>query len=281
MPQEVTQHSHVVGGSTAKRRKNCPGSLLLEKAQPDGKSSFHAQRGSMLHAAVELILTDDPMGFRQAKELAHTMVGEDLGFGAEHALTADVIDDKLVRALQVWYQLRREFKFDDWFLETQVSLDSVIPGAFGTADVIAKDKKGRIHVLDWKFGDGVPVPAKNNAAMHFYAAAVLYDVDPELTEFTADCADEVYFHIVQPKTGDPVVLHSWQTTWDTVEDELDALAASITLAREPDAPLKMGDWCQWCKAEPTCPLKLAVVTDITERPDTAPQLADEYSLGEL
>lgn len=277
-----SEHSHVVGGSTAKRRRNCPGSLELEKAEPEPESSPFAVRGTMLHAAVELILTDDPMGFQQSKELARGLIGQDLGFGADHEITDDLVNDKIIPALNAWFRLHREFKFVDWFLETQVSLEEVIPGAFGTADVIAKDKQNRIHVLDWKFGDGVMVPVKENEGTAFYAAGVLYDPDPELREFTENVAEDVYFHIVQPQYSGEA-LNTWKTTWDWVEDMVDALAESIGLARQPNAPLKVGDWCKWCKAAVTCPAKLDKVGEIIdhETQEVSAEAEAGYSIEQL
>jgi hypothetical protein len=57
----MSDHSHVMGGSSATKRINCPASYQLEAAMPEGtESSSYADRGSMLHAAMELLLTADP-----------------------------------------------------------------------------------------------------------------------------------------------------------------------------------------------------------------------------
>src|SRR5690606_26284431 len=73
------EHSDLVGGSTAERRLNCPGSYLEEQKIPESvrrKSSTYADEGTALHAAVEFILNENildleeivGMEFNAAKE---------------------------------------------------------------------------------------------------------------------------------------------------------------------------------------------------------------------
>ena len=255
----MNEHSHVMGGSTAKRRINCPGSLALEKAAPEQPSSEYAKRGSMLHAAMELLLTADPEGPVKAEPLLAELIGQDLGFGEENEITKDLIDDKLRPALHAWFYIRNEYDFDDWFIEQRVSMDSVIPGGFGTCDILAKDIDKSLHVLDWKFGDGVVVEAEGNEGLGFYAASAMYDTDPELIEFCSDIKS-VYLHIVQPRTGATEVFNTWEAGLDWVEKLVDQIARSVDLALKPDAPLKVGDWCQFCRARMTCPAQQALAS---------------------
>src|SRR5210317_2213582 len=157
----MDKHSHFMGGSTAERRINCPGSLHLEKAVPDPESSEFAERGSMLHAAMELLLTADPRDVNELNKMLDQLEGQDLGFDG-HEITRELIDEKIRPAWDAWKDLLVDFDLQDWFIEQRVSLEVVVPGAFGTADVLAKDGLDRIHVVDWKFGDGIVVPAREN-----------------------------------------------------------------------------------------------------------------------
>ena len=52
------QHSKVVGGSTAKRVINCPGSVALVAKMPPQASSKYADEGTMLHGCMEDLLAD-------------------------------------------------------------------------------------------------------------------------------------------------------------------------------------------------------------------------------
>ena len=259
------QHSGIMGGSTAKQRINCPGSYAIEAAIPDGPESEYATQGSVYHAAMELMLAqldpdDDDYEERYRKVLAD-LEGNDLGFGDEWAITQDGIRDKVMPAWHAFIQVLSEYNLVDWFVEQRVSLDTVINKAFGTVDLLAKDDKNRLHVLDWKFGDGVVVPVEGNEQLTFYAAGALYDEDPELREFTDDITG-VVLHVVQPRVGDDVVLHTWETDEDFIEKFLDQAVNAVDLASKPDAPVKPGDHCKWCKGkqpskkhggQPACP----------------------------
>ena len=46
------KHSSVVGGSTAKRLINCPGSAALVASVPPAPSSKYADEGTLLHNAI-------------------------------------------------------------------------------------------------------------------------------------------------------------------------------------------------------------------------------------
>lgn len=264
----MLEHSHVMGGSTAERRINCPGSLALEKAVPDPESSEFAERGSMLHAAMELLLTADPSDRHDLAALFDQLEGQNLGFDG-HEITRELIDDKIAPAWAAWVRLRDEQKINDWFIEQRVSLEIVVPGAFGTADILAKDIKGRLHIIDWKFGDGIRVPAKENMALGFYAAAALYDEDPELIEFTNEAHPEIGLHIIQPRVGQDEVLDSWVTTDEWVENLVDLAAAAIDKAHGDNPPLKPGKWCGFCKARPTCSAQTALATEAISKSPAA------------
>lgn len=252
------EHSHVMGGSTAMRRIHCPGSLTLEHEAPEQAGSEFAERGSMLHAAMELLLTADPQTWEEALPLVNELKGQDMGFPG-HEIDDELIDEKILPALEAWMDLREQWDIDDWFIEQRVSMDSVIRGAFGTADVIAKDTRARLHIIDWKFGDGIPVPAVANYGLGFYAGAAMYDEDPELVEFCENITG-VVLHIVQPRRGSEEVLQSWETTEEWVEDLIEQAAKAMVIAKGNNPPTKPGSWCQFCRARMTCPAQQQMAT---------------------
>jgi hypothetical protein len=55
----MAQHSDIVGGSTAKRVINCPGSVALVAQMPPKPSSKYADTGTLLHDAMSEILDND------------------------------------------------------------------------------------------------------------------------------------------------------------------------------------------------------------------------------
>ncbi len=50
------QHSSIVGGSTAKRVINCPGSVALVAKMPPKPSSKYADEGTLLHNVIAEIV---------------------------------------------------------------------------------------------------------------------------------------------------------------------------------------------------------------------------------
>jgi hypothetical protein len=285
-----------MGGSTAARRINCPGSYSLEKDMPNTESEY-AARGSMLHAAMEILLIADPQNIKEAQPLLDELEGQDLGFEG-HEITAELIVDKIAPALQAWWAFDAKYGIEEIFIEQRVSLETEIDGAFGTADIIGRDKDGRLHVLDWKFGDGVPVPVRENLGAGFYAGGVLYDPDPELNDFregmglNADDrrameSKEVVLHIVQPRAGynHEDAWQEWETTVEWVEQVVDQAFEANEKALLDEPPFKPGPWCKFCSGQPKCQEygKLATQALDAKAPDgmTAAELSDYLHKAEL
>lgn len=281
------EHSHIMGGSTAAQRVNCLASYQLEQAAPPKKESLYATQGSVLHSAMELMLTaldpDTKTYEKDYRKVLADLEGQDLGYGEEWAITDELIKTKIMPAWHAFVQVLSEYKLVDWFIEQRVSLEQVIPGAFGTSDLIAIDEQQRLHILDWKFGDGVVVPVTGNMGLTFYAAATLYDTDPELVEFCSDISG-IILHIVQPRVGSDQCLFSWETDEAFIEAFVDQADAAMQQALLPDPPVKPGDWCRWCAAKPTCPAYDTMASEaLSKAPEsmTAVELSERIHIADM
>jgi hypothetical protein len=144
----MSAHSSIVGGSTAKRVINCPASVKLAAAMPPKPSSRYADKGTLLHNAMAVILGPDP----QIPEQLLGMTYE------QEEIDIDDIDDKLKVALAALDELD-PLKEGDIAVEQRVEFG--LPGVFGSCDLLMRAEDTAI-VLDWKFGDGVPVEAEGN-----------------------------------------------------------------------------------------------------------------------
>lgn len=252
----MTEHSNLIGGSTADRRINCPGSYALEETATAGKpeiSGDFADQGSVLHNAMENILLMQDIGDHAAvARYVPTLIGQSFGYPERFGITNELIVTKIAPALNAFDLICKEYELTDWFVEQQLSLNELIPGAFGTVDVLARDKANRLHVIDWKFGDGEAVEVKGNYQLGFYAGCALYDTDPEVVKF-CDGIVGIVVHIVQPRIGDNVVWHKWETTIDWVEDLIDLAIRAVEQIHAGTAQVSPGKHCRWCKALPMCP----------------------------
>ena len=229
----MASHSLIVGGSTAKRVINCPGSVALVAKMPPKDSSTYADRGTLLHNAMAAILDSDTV--TPESMLWTTFKGE--------TLTGELLNEKILPALAALDAVDPEGVME-YAVETVVGFGAYLPGVFGSADLLGR-LGSRAVVLDWKFGDGVAVSAEENEQGLFYAAAAMRT--PE-TAWVFEGAEEVEIVIVQP----PAVKR-WVTTVKRVKEFERALKRAVKASAMPDAAIVVGDHCRWCAAKPLCP----------------------------
>ena len=212
-------HSNIVGGSTAKRLINCPGSRALVDKMPPSKPSVYAEEGTRLHNAMHAILS----------------------------LNADIAEfdnhEKLRFALDSLNDIdpNRELEFQT---EISVHFGGFLAGVFGSCDLLGRIGN-RAVVLDWKFGDGVAVDAVENDQLLFYTAAGMRT--PE-ARWAFKGVTEIELIIVQPPR-----VSRWLTTPGRVKAFERTLFDAVQASYKTDAPLNYGDHCRWCPAKPVCP----------------------------
>ena len=225
-------HSKIVGGSTAKRVMNCPGSVALVHKMPPQPSSKYADEGTLLHNVIaEIVMSDDaPEHYLGTKYNDIT-------------LTQELIDDKLKVALAALDVIdpNKEMEIE---AETRVGFGDLLPGVFGSTDLIGRIRNKAV-VLDWKFGDGVAVDAEENPQLMFYAAAAMRT---EQSKWAFEGVDEIEMIIVQPPQ-----IKRWTTTPARIAQFERDLVSAVKQAEKPDALIKTGDHCRWCTAKPICP----------------------------
>ena len=222
------KHSNIVGGSTASRVINCPGSVALVQRMPPQVESKYAAEGTLLHACIESLLSDSIM---------------------EEVAASFKLNDDQIEKLQFCVAMLDEIDPShsmEFLQEVEVAFEGVkgLETVFGNVDLIGR-VGGRAIVLDWKFGDGVMVEAEENYQGLFYAAAAR---SMDAMRWVFDGATEIEIIIVQP-----FAIRRWVTTFERVAAFQAELQIAVTLASKPGAPLEMGDWCRWCTAKPICP----------------------------
>ena len=128
-------------------------------------------------------------------------------------------------------------------IEQRLDFSCYVPDGFGTGDcIIISDKT--MHVIDFKYGQGVLVKAEGNPQMMLYALGALrlfdslYDID------------EVAMTIYQPRRENI-------STWTIAVDDLKAwaeneLVPKARLAYEGKGEYLPGPWCTFCKAAVKC-----------------------------
>lgn len=257
-------HSDVVGGSTADRRINCPGSYQMEQKVPlelRNISSDAADEGTALHEAIQFILDEncDPAD----------IVGREFN---GRKITHKLVRDALEPAMDFFDALDEELDPEGGlqFLTEQRCQMPGIPDAFGTSDIVGRSDK-RSVILDWKFGGGVPVKAEYvdedgtkrvNAQLMFYARAAMHTC-PSM--FGTDPDWPVDLYICQPRARDADQMITKATvTVKQLEEFRMQLVAAVCEAQGENPRTKRGPWCRFADCKAICPHHTGPLLDLSK-----------------
>jgi hypothetical protein len=158
------------------------------------------------------------------------------------------------------------------FIETRLDLTSYVPGSFGTCDcLIVSDEK--LHIIDFKYGQGVLVEAKENPQMKLYALGAL-DIYDGLYDFK-----EVAMTIFQPRRENV-------STWTETVEELrrwaeEELKPKAELADAGEGKFCSGDWCLFCKAAVKCRARAQAKLELAKQEFSLPPIITDEEIEEI
>lgn len=128
-------------------------------------------------------------------------------------------------------------------IEQKLDFSCYVPEGFGTGDcIIISDDK--LHIIDFKYGQGIFVEAEHNPQMMLYALGAL-----EIYDALYDIK-EVAMTIFQPRRENV-------STWTIPIEELKAwaeeeLKPKARMAYDGEGEYLPGEWCTFCKAAVKC-----------------------------
>ena len=257
------RHSTVVGGSSAARKINCPGSDLLIAQVPAvaNRDSFYSQEGTALHTLMELLITRK-VTIDALPDTIHIRGDVDV------TITPALVHDAVAPAWAWWNDFLPEV--DVWMIEAEVDFPGV-EGAFGTCDVLGRDDSKNItYVADWKFGAGKGVLASYdgtpNEQLMFYACAAR-NTYPEI--FPEGCS--IVLTIIQPRARD----HDPITTTEVTMDDLDAFEVQLVGAMG-EAHTNPGRWCDFQPCKTICPHHTGPLLDLGDVGHIPTVVAEDY-----
>jgi hypothetical protein len=233
MSHAVRAHS-VLSASGSSIWMNCTMSPVLSRGA-ERRSSKYADEGTRAHELAERFLRGEPQD------------GEN-----------EAMKEALKPFLDHVQQLMD--KTSIWKIEHRVDLSPLWDGLppedlFGTADFVAVLPGGDLHVVDLKYGRGVPVEVKDNTQLLYYALGVwlaLKDATP---------IQSVTMTIVQPRAPhEDGPIRSWSIpVLDLIQWGYDVLKPTVEKICEGDKDelvLQEGKHCRWCPAASAgCPEK--------------------------
>jgi len=223
------------GGSTAGRTIQCPSWITLAETLPkNDASSSYAEEGTALHTCMEMLLEGEI-------DTPDDVLSKDIG----GVVITDVHVARLWVALEAWDAFCKEHNILDFEVEQTFELNEDIGG---TTDVMAWSSE-KVHIVDWKFGQGVEVDAENSEQGMFYGLTASHSV-PELF-----LDRDLSVAIIQPidSRGEHETCKTWDVPPKTFAKFRTDLFAAIQYEGEPK--YAMGKHCKFCPAATICPAK--------------------------
>ncbi|WP_137390862.1 DUF2800 domain-containing protein [Rhodoligotrophos defluvii] len=250
-PHTTRAHARL-SPSAAYRWLVCPGSIRLSDGIPD-KSSVYANEGTAAHMLAEHCLRHGWDADRYLDCVIDITAEGNAMFGDAGTENGDnrwLVDEEMVHSVQIYLDHCRSIiaPADELEIECKLDLTHVIPDGFGTGDTLVYQvEQKHLHVVDLKYGVGVPVDPQNNPQLLTYAVGALKRYHNREVE-------KVTLTVVQPRAphrdGE---VRSWETDPATVVEFEDVLRRGAQDTARDDAPLVPGDHCKFCKAAAVCP----------------------------
>jgi hypothetical protein len=235
--------------SSFSRRIGCPGSANMEKSLPNESSSF-ADEGTAAHALGEMCLLE-------GKD-ADYYEGEEINVEDDPKKPAKMftVDQDMISAVQEYVDFCRPL-MGHHMIEHKFQLPFLGKGEKGTSDFTALHERV-LHVVDYKHGKGVTVEHKGNIQGLCYGLGAAQHFDNH--EW-----DILRITIAQPRAyHDEGGVRSWDVPREELLDYIMNFAAAAKATEDPNAPLKVGSWCRFCKAKPTCPQQAKEAAEVME-----------------
>lgn len=228
------------GPSSFSRRIGCPGSANMEKDIPSTSTSY-ADEGTAAHELGEtcLIKGDNPSDY----------IGEVITVQKDDSPARSfTVDADMIDAVQIHIDHCRPL-MGRHMVEHKFELPFLGKGQKGTSDFTALHD-GILHVVDYKHGKGETVEATGNVQGLCYGLGAS-------KEFQHDNWHTLRITIVQPRAyHEDGPVRSWDVPRDEMFDYMLNFAAAAKATEDPNAPLKVGKWCRFCKAKVRCPEQL-------------------------
>ena len=224
------QHA-LLSASSAHRWTHCTPSARLEQEFADRETEAAAE-GTAAHALCEHKLRR-VLKMRSKKPVSQYDSDEMDGF----------TDDYVQFVKEAIAEAKQYCKDPIVLIEQRLDFSCYVPEGFGTGDcLIVADKL--LHIIDFKYGQGIVVESENNPQMMLYALGAL-----RLFDHLYDI-DTVSMTIFQPRREN---ISTWTIPVDAlIEWAEKTLKPKAELAFSGKGEYAVGSWCQFCKAAVKC-----------------------------
>jgi len=234
-------HAHA-SPSSSEQWLVCPASVTQARGR-QRKATVYTREGSAAHQLAERILTARTKGKNLSGVKSILIEGEDVP-----------VTEEMVDAVDTYVSYVLGLKGTKLF-ETVVKVETAddLEALWGTADTIVI-KKREVEIVDFKYGQGVFVPA-DTPQFRIYAIGVLDYLGPFVE------IDKVRLTVVQPRAGDTPIRDAIIPVDELVRWQKDVLIPALRRLKAGDATEKPGDHCRWCVRAGECKTLAALAMD--------------------
>lgn len=235
----MAEHA-LLSASGAGRWLSCPSSARLEEAVEEGESEY-AREGSFAHSLAELYLAYYLDLIKKSK------FNKRLKELRQNSFYSQELDDYVKVyvdfAMEKINEAKARTKDAVVLLEAKLDYSSWVPEGFGTGDLVLVTDDV-LEVIDFKFGQGIPVSAVDNPQMRLYALGALNQFGC-LYDINTACMT-----IVQPR------LDSISTHEMTIDDLMHWANSTVKETAEKafkgEGDFNPGEHCRFCRVRSTC-----------------------------
>jgi len=250
----------VLSASSSHRWLNCSPSARLEQEFEDRETEAAAE-GTAAHALCEHKLR------RALKRQSRKPISK---YDCEEM---DTHTDNYVQFVLETIAQAKEHCADPIInIEQRLDFSCYVPHGFGTGDcIIIADKT--LHIIDFKYGQGVLVEAEQNPQMMLYALGALRIYD------TLYDIEDVAMTIYQPRREN---ISTWTITVSNLlswaENEL---VPKAKLAFDGKGEYMPGPWCTFCKAAVKCRARAEEKLALAQYEFAQPPLLTDAEIEEI
>lgn len=221
----------ILSASASHRWLNCTPSARLELEFEDNESEAAAE-GTAAHALCEHKLKK-ALKMRSKKPTSQYDSDE----MDEHA------DGYVGFVIETLSEARNTCADPIILIEQRLDFSKYVPDGFGTGDCVIISEHA-LHIIDFKYGQGVLVDAEKNPQMMLYALGALEMYD------TLYDIDEVSMTIYQPRREN---ISTWKISTEMLKEWAEnTLVPRAELAFAGEGEYCPGEWCTFCKAKVKC-----------------------------
>lgn len=242
-PNHNTRAHALLSASSAHRWLACPSSAVAAEAYPDQDTEY-TREGTLAHEVAEIVAKRDEARNTDARDWLQDGITQEMvecaGGYADYIQERITSDDAIV------------------LLEQRVDFSPWVPEGFGTCDCIIL-QGSVLTIIDYKYGQGVPVSAEDNPQMKLYALGALndYGIAYEVTR--------VEMHIYQPRINN--VSAASLMVEDLLEWAEQTVKPIAQKAAKGKGGYKAGPHCKFCPHAGRCRELAKTCTEYVETHD--------------